>query len=94
MPDQISERIKTQRAKIIRELAENNKLKYRQSFIGRHQTVLTEKVTQKMAKGYGQHYIPLEITGENLKANTFYKIVVTGIANNKERILEGRVIPL
>ena len=92
MPDQIPERIKTQRSKIIRDLAEKNKLKYRQSFIGQIQTVLTEKISPKTAKGYGQHYIPLEISGKNILSNTFYKTLVTGIVDGSEPMLLGKVI--
>lgn len=92
MTDQVPERVKTQRSKTIRDIAENNKLMYRQAFIGREQIVLTEKVRGKHATGYGQHYIPLEITGNNLQTNTFYKIRVTGIKENKELVLMGQIM--
>ena len=89
MTDQVPERIKTQRSKVIREIAEENKRLYRQSFIGREQIVLTEKVRGKHATGYGQHYIPIEIMGNNLQANTFYKVRIIGIKENKELVLVG-----
>jgi len=92
MADQVSERIKTERSRIIRNIAEINKLQYRQSFVGQIQTVLTEKVRSKTARGYGQHYIPLEFAGENLKTNHFYKTLITGIEEGKEPILKGKVI--
>ena len=92
MVDQISERIKTERSRVIRNIAEINKLQYRQSFVGQIQTVLTEKVRSKTARGYGQHYIPLEFAGENLKTNHFYKTLITGIEEGKEPILKGKLI--
>lgn len=91
MPDQIPERIKYERSGIIRDIALENKRKYRKSFVGQTQTVLTEKVRGKIAKGYGQHYIPLEISGENLIANKFYKTLITSIRDEKEPILTGKV---
>jgi threonylcarbamoyladenosine tRNA methylthiotransferase MtaB len=92
MPGQTSERIKAQRGKIIRDIAESNKIKYRKSFIGLEQLVLTEKVSSKTARGYGQHYLPLEISDKNLLPNTYYKALVTGITDGKEPILIGNVI--
>lgn len=91
MSEQVSERIKSQRSQIIRNIAEENKRIYRQSFVGKEQMVLTEKVRSKLAKGYGQHYIPLEITGENLQPNTFYKVLVTGIKENKDLAMLGEI---
>jgi threonylcarbamoyladenosine tRNA methylthiotransferase MtaB len=92
MPDQISERIKNERSKIIRDIAEANKHNYRKSFVGQAQTVLTEKVRGKVARGYGQHYIPIEITGENIASNMFYKTIITNVLNEKEPILTGNIV--
>jgi threonylcarbamoyladenosine tRNA methylthiotransferase MtaB len=86
MPNQVPEKVKTERSEIIRELAEENKLTYRKQFIGKEQTVLIEKPQGRLgAKGYGEHYIPVAIKGIHPQQNTFQKVRITGIANDNEK---------
>ena len=61
MPEQVPEKIKTERSGIIRDIAENNKRKYRRAFIGKTQSVLVEKINSKgIASGYGEFYLPVK----------------------------------
>lgn len=92
MPDQIDERIKTKRSEILRNLSEEIKLNYRKSFIGKYQTVLVEKTDGEIGKGYGEHYIPIEFTGQNIQKNTFYKVKITDLEEVNEPILKGEIV--
>jgi threonylcarbamoyladenosine tRNA methylthiotransferase MtaB len=89
MPDQISELIKKQRSEMIRILAEENKGKYYSRFIGKKQTVLVEKVTrQGYAKGFGEHYLPVEFRPEREGNNYFADVLIREI-NTASKILRG-----
>lgn len=92
MLHQVDEKIKTKRSEILRNLSDKTKLKYRKSFIGKEQTVLVEKVDGKIGKGYGEHYIPIEFTGNNIQKNTFYKVKIISIEEGNEAILKGEMI--
>ena len=82
MPGQVPEKVKQQRSLIVREIAAENKLKYRQLLIGKAQTVLVEKVNKNgMAKGYGQHYVPVEFKSQQPGKNYFHTTVIRNIAN-------------
>src|SRR5690606_20379089 len=59
LPGHLHEKIKSERSEIIRKIAEENKLKYRSTFVGKKQTVLIEKIQKGIAIGYGEHYIPV-----------------------------------
>lgn len=92
MEDQIPGKIKTERSEIIRTLSEENKLKYRSSFLGKNQRVLIEKMTKNgLAKGYGQNYIPVEFTSQNAKQNEFVDVQIIEIKMGKEPVLVGIV---
>ena len=92
MPDQIDERIKTKRSEILRNLSEATKLEYRKSFVGKEQTVLVEKCDNEIGKGYGEHYIPVEFTGKNIRKNTFYKVKINSLEDGNEPVLKGELI--
>ena len=86
MPDQVDEMIKKQRSEVIRKLAEENKLQYYSRFIGKKQTVLVEKVTrQGYAKGFGEHYLPVEFRPER-KGNNYFAEVQIKDVNTTARI--------
>lgn len=95
MPNQIPEKIKIERSKKIRTLANELQQKYRSSFVGKKQVVLTEKIMEgnKVAHGYGEHYMPIQFFGQNLKKNTFYEVEIDGIRYvGEEWILTGEII--
>ena len=91
MPDQVPEKVKQQRSLVVRELAEVNKSRYREAFIGKKQTVLVEKVTRSgLAKGYGEHYVPVEFRPLKPGNNYFETVTVTNVAPaGQDFILKG-----
>jgi threonylcarbamoyladenosine tRNA methylthiotransferase MtaB len=86
MPDQVSEKIKTERSQVIRELAEENKRKYRNSFIGKTQNVLVEKIDGSgYAKGYGEHYFPVRFKADDsTHLKDFRKVKIESILTNSD----------
>lgn len=88
MPDHIHEKIKSERSEVIRKIAEENKKSYRKSFIGKKQTVLVEKIQKGIAKGYGEHYVPVEFKAKAEK-NTFHTVEIKELNLEKEPVLSG-----
>ena len=68
-----------------------NKLKYRQHFIGKTQTVLVEKVSKSgIARGYGEHYVPVEFRTNSTEANFFEAITFKSIGEaSQDYVLKG-----
>jgi threonylcarbamoyladenosine tRNA methylthiotransferase MtaB len=92
MENQVQEKIKTARSEIIRTLADELKIKYRSGFIGMEQTVLIEgKITKGGATGYGEHYIPIIIKGKEIAKNTFVKVKLIGITDDRERSVLAKI---
>ncbi|MBN2612710.1 MAG: tRNA (N(6)-L-threonylcarbamoyladenosine(37)-C(2))-methylthiotransferase MtaB [Bacteroidales bacterium] len=89
MPGHLPEKIKHERSQIIRDIAEENKLHYRQSLVGKQQTVLIEKVQKGFARGYGEHYVPVKISGEMPK-NTFNTVTIKGLSDESDPQLIGQ----
>lgn len=93
MPDQIPEKEKTRRSEIIRKLSDEMKLNYRQSFIGKTETVLVEKFDENgFATGYGEHYVPILIPEKELKKNEFYRVKLKEIVMKDEPVLIGELL--
>jgi threonylcarbamoyladenosine tRNA methylthiotransferase MtaB len=93
MSDQVPEKVKQQRSLVVREIASENKQKYRQMFVGKQQTVLVEKVNKSgMAKGYGQHYVPVEFKSSLPGNNYFHTTTVKSVATaSHDFILRGDI---
>lgn len=92
MPEQIPEKEKTLRSELVRELSDDMKLEYRQSFLGKKQRVLVEQFDDNgFATGYGEHYIPVLIKKTGLKRNSFYDVRLTGIETADEPLLVGEL---
>ena len=92
MPDQVPEKLKTERSEILRGIANDSKLQYRNTFIGSTQRVLVESINGNLAKGYGEHYIPVQFEAENLKKNTFYDVRINEINPEKDGLLIGSLL--
>jgi len=92
MENQVPEKLKTERSAVLRDIAEESKLKYRSQFIGQTQRVLVETINGNTAKGYGEHYIPVQFEAENLKKNTFYNVIIKEIVPEKDGLLLGELI--
>ncbi len=89
LPDQIPERIKSERSEVMRQISLENKTKYFEAMQGKTQRMLIERIDSKgMARGYGENYIPVLLKGENLKRNTFINISLGEIVNqgNEEKM--------
>jgi threonylcarbamoyladenosine tRNA methylthiotransferase MtaB len=85
MPDQVPEKLKQMRSMVVRNLADSNKLTYRQQFIGKDQTVLVEKVNKNgMAKGYGEYYVPIEFRADQSGTNYFRTITLKNMATGSQ----------
>lgn len=93
MPEQIPEKVKTERSAIVRELAGKLKKEYRSSFIGKKQKVLVEKIDENgTAGGYGEHYIPVRFKADkNTKRNGFSIVEIVDIEKGEEPDLIGRL---
>jgi threonylcarbamoyladenosine tRNA methylthiotransferase MtaB len=92
MPDQIPEKIKNQRSAVIRDISEANKIAYHQKFIGQSQRVLIEKINAKgIAKGYGEHYIPVEFKAADSSKNSFVDVNISDSRKTPEPVLIGNI---
>lgn len=65
MPGRVPERIRTERAATVRELAAAVKTRYRRRFIGATQRLLVERVDEDsdgwVLRGFGEHYVPIRV---------------------------------
>jgi threonylcarbamoyladenosine tRNA methylthiotransferase MtaB len=85
MPEQIPEKVKQQRSLEVHELASENKYRYRKQFIGKQQTVLVEKVTKTgLARGYGEHYVPVEFRPSQPGNNYFQTVTIKHMASSAQ----------
>jgi threonylcarbamoyladenosine tRNA methylthiotransferase MtaB len=94
MPGQVPEKIKQQRSKVIRQLSDENKLNYYRSFIGKSQTVLAERIhpLTKLARGYGEHYIPVEFKCGPDGENRFHRVELNQVSEGDNPMLRGKII--
>lgn len=76
MPEQLSEKLKNERSEIIRKVALENKIAYYNAMLGSTQRLLVERVSDShIARGYGQHYIPIRIENAGqLQRNQFVNV--------------------
>jgi threonylcarbamoyladenosine tRNA methylthiotransferase MtaB len=86
MQDQITEKVKNERSAVIRSISEENKRKYLSSMIGKEQTVLVEKYHPrlKLAKGYGEHYVPVEFNFPEEIHNQFITVKIESLSTGQE----------
>lgn len=92
MPDHLPEKLKNERSEIIRQIADENKIRYWNSLIGKEQTVLVERYNErtKFAKGYGELYVPVEFTADPGCHNEFFKVKLEKLGKAREPVLLGR----
>lgn len=91
MDDQVPEKVKNARSEIIRFIAEENKLGYRSSLIGGNEKVLVEKISKGMARGYGEHYVPVSFRTEHARKNDILPVSITGIDGGEDPDLLGNL---
>jgi threonylcarbamoyladenosine tRNA methylthiotransferase MtaB len=94
MTEQVTEAIKQERSRVIRNISDENKIKYRQTMIGKEQVVLVEKFNQKtgMAKGYGEHYIPVEFRSSENPHNQFVKVRLESVGSGPDPVVNGSIL--
>lgn len=92
MPEQTDEKLKTSRSEQVRVLGELKKRNYRASFIGKTQSVLVEKFQKKVASGYGENYIPIKFTANEVAENEFYNVRIIGIESGEDPNLLAELI--
>lgn len=93
LENHVPEKIKTERSAQIRELSEENKLRYYQSLIGQKQEVLVEKSTKNKVTGYGNLYVPVEFQGIDIQKNTVHTVKLTGLSGEGEKlVLVGKCV--
>ena len=86
LENHVPEKTKSARSLQVRELSEENKKQYLTSFIGKTQEVLIEKITQGIANGYGQHYVPVRFKAFGVQKNTVHSIKLSEIIGSGENM--------
>ena len=89
MPDQVPEKVKTERSEVMRQISLENKIKYFESMQGKTQRMLIERIDGKgTARGYGENYIPVILNNCKAEKNTFINIRLGEILHrhNEEKI--------
>ena len=80
MPNQVPDKIKTERSAIIRQISAENKKRYFEQMLGKSQKMLIERISADgIAQGYGENYIPMRLKNKDLEKNTFVNVVVDSI---------------
>jgi len=80
MPDQVDEKIKTQRSKVLRELSDELTANYLQSMVGKRQRMLSETLDKKgYLYGYGENYVRIRLKIDNPQTNVFYDVKITRV---------------
>jgi len=91
MAGQVPEAVKQHRSQMIRKISDENKRKYRLSMLGTEQTVLVEKYypKTKIAKGYGEHYIPVEFRSEINPHNQFIRVKLESLIAGTDPVIRS-----
>ncbi len=80
MPDQVDEKIKTQRSKVLRELSDELTANYLQSMVGKRQRMLSETLDKRgYLYGYGENYVRIRLKIDNPQTNVFYDVKIVGV---------------
>ncbi len=89
MPDQVPEKVKTERSEVMRQISLENKNRYFDTMQGKMQRMLIERIDSKgNARGYGENYIPVVLNNCKAEKNTFINIKLTEILrrDNEEKM--------
>ena len=75
MPNQVPEKVKTERSEVMRQISLENKIKYFKTMQGRPQRMLIERIDSKgIARGYGENYVPILLKDTSAEKNSFINI--------------------
>jgi threonylcarbamoyladenosine tRNA methylthiotransferase MtaB len=84
LENHLPEKVKNERSLLVRNLSVENKMNYFKSLIGQQQDVLIEKVTQGIARGYGEHYAPIRFKTSTGQRNTIQTVKITELIGSDE----------
>ena len=87
LENHVPEKIKNERSALIRQLSEENKLRYFQSLIGKTQDVLVERFVKNSASGYGNLYVPVVFQTKEIQKNSVYTVKLTGLSGEGEKLV-------
>ena len=95
MPNQVPEKVKSERSEVMRQISLENKTKYFEMMQDRSQRMLIERIDSKgIARGYGENYVPVLLKDSSAEKNTFINIRLGEIVHreNEEKMafLGGR----
>lgn len=82
-PDQVDERVKTERSSILLDLAQEKHTAFLSSMIGQTLTVLVEKCQQGKCSGFSDNYIDIEFSSPHDLCGQFVQTVLDGINRNR-----------
>jgi threonylcarbamoyladenosine tRNA methylthiotransferase MtaB len=71
MPDQIPDKVKTERSHRLHALGEEITAAYEAHFDNTEQRILVEKWKEGVALGYNDYYVPMQFASDNKKRNRF-----------------------
>ena len=75
MPNQVPEKVKSERSKVMRQISLENKTKYFEMMQSHSQRMLIERIDSKgVARGYGENYVPVLLKDSSAEKNTFINI--------------------
>ncbi len=90
LPDQVDVRTLKERRLEMESLSYKIKKAFLTRFIGKTQYVLIEKENHGVYKGFGEHYVPLEVKSiEKMEKNKFYSILVSEFHEGTVPFLRG-----
>jgi len=93
LENHLPEKVKTERSLKVRDLSVENMRRYLETFIGKTQEVLVEKIGQGTASGYGQHYIPVHFKLIGAQKNMIVKVKLTGlVGDDEDMFLSGEIV--
>lgn len=92
MKEQVPGKVMAGRSEVIRKLSEQNRLSYMHSMLGKEQRVLIEKVEDGIARGYGEHYLPVAFAVDDPTTNRFEQVRLTGTTPSADPVMQGTLI--
>ncbi len=93
MNEQVSGKVMAERSEVIRRISEENRLRYMHSMQQKEQRVLIEKVNEQgIARGYGEHYLPVEFAVTDPSTNRFEKVLLQETLPGEEPVMKGAIV--
>jgi threonylcarbamoyladenosine tRNA methylthiotransferase MtaB len=91
MEEQVPEKVKNERSRLIRDISVANKRKYRTRLLGVEQKVLVERVDPQsgFARGYGDYYVPVAFRGGEEAKNRFFNVRPASLGKGDDPVLLG-----